>query len=228
MLKKYNPPTYNNISFHEISDINIVFRGGTGGNFFHYFISTYLLNHEFRGNYDSLTNEYYDSVNNELIGHSHINMWFRGPGFSTYGSERYTASRYKERLRTFKNKKLIIIQNTNNYVFTENLAVLKHIVRFNLPDLIHAISFNYKHPKHLKYDKHHRFLSWIARKNNIKVLDIEYHKIVHYDTENQLKKMCNFLEVDYDPNYKNIIESYHRENLRFIQESGYNFELISS
>jgi len=221
LLKKYNPPIYQDLEI--FGEVTVVFRGGSGGNFFHYFISTYLLNYKYHGKYNSLSNEYYDSKNNELISHSHINLWFRGPGFYAYGSERYTASRYKEHLRALKNKKVIIIQTTKSSDYANNLATLKHNLRLNITN-----KPTYSNLKQLKYAKHYKFLSWIARKNNIKVLDIEYHEMVHYDTENQLKKMCDFLDVDYDPNYKNIIESYHRENLRFIQECGYNFELISS
>jgi hypothetical protein len=205
-----------------VSPVNIMFRGGAGGNFVNYVLEKFIYNTD-PGPDTILDNNEYNVTRTHSVRNTHLNMWFQAGIIKTYGAEVYCVSRYHAMINAYKSTKVIFIQPYNNYLFTEAVCSIKNNVK---PTDAYIQQHWKENDKHKQYDRHYKRASAIFKKHGINVYNINYAKLFKFDTENEVRKLCAFLEQDYNAELVTACQLYNQKNEQLLAQ--YNVELIDN
>jgi len=205
--------TYEYTQEWDRNKINIIFRGGAGGNFIHYALSKHILKEQnVEYNYSSDRSEYHiDTSDCTIIANAHINLWFRDINHTIkYNDEIYTKQQYRKAISHYKGTKVVFVQlSVDNYAYTEHLSrakatdLKKDEIVDNLPDL---------YDEQLAYNRHYKFASKIFKQSGIDVFNLDYAKLLKYDTISESRRLCNWLGYAYNEDFANEIQNYYTDN----------------
>jgi len=197
-----------------VAPVNILFRGGSGGNFLNYALEKFIYNNNTMAD-TILNNNEYSVTRTNNVRNTHLNMWFKPHYMAPYGSEVYSVSKYKNMIKSYKLTKVIFIQPYNNYEFTESVGAVKN----KFPP-------NIQRTYYLQLDRHYRRASAIFKKHGIEVYNVNYAKLFKFDTEHEVKKLCVFLEQDYKEELVTVCNIYNQKNEQLLAE--YDIELFDN
>ena len=214
---------------------NIIFYyNGAGGNFLASTIAKY-------GVYDTDDIMTYYPNTNEYIFHSdrdlsaaHLHKFLHTLPYSD-GITRASKTRYRECIDFFKTTNFVFVHSGDYAMFLHHMGSLKHNsgFRFKIPNVADKFScakemIEAKDPDFVlledpmtkRVDRQYRNVSRTLKRNKLKVVDIEYEKLVIHQDFNEVKKFAQSLIPNVNNNtvteIQNEIKEYHYRNIELI------------
>lgn len=200
----------NSLSIFNYTDVTIVFRDGTGGDFLAWTIDE-LKGFEPKGNKNEKWNEYYHEPQEGRVGITHTNMWFRPSGNDAYGAEVYTYSRYKEAINYIVNSKskIIMIVNNVHMNWTQTLGSYRYIIEeenSTLHNNMIELKMSVKN-----FAKDYSWWNKMISKQR-EVFTLEYEDLFIKNDRKVADDLCNYVGVTDKEEFYNKVVAYSNRN----------------
>lgn len=177
----------------------VLFNGGAGGNFLATMIIEYVFGLKYLNKGKTTSNdrnEYFNS-NPNFVVERHLNLFFKVETGDKFGEEKFSLSRYREILRTYKHTKFIMIQSEEYIWLTKLLMDAKANTSPNFE--IFEKRMRYTQPKNVwwykdfrRINRHYNFFLKQLKRHGIQVLAVTYKELFLDINKKTIKDIIEF------------------------------------